>query len=134
MSLGSYLTRIFNEPTAFHHPDGWAYERKPDNRPGAPNPAAEKPKPKLAAIRQAPSKESFDAWRDHPVTQFVFAAHRQIAKECREDWDQRSWEAGIADQKALDELRVRADTYNALPEADYTAYCETLGLEPRLED
>lgn len=92
------------------------------------------PKVRLASVKTAPTLEAFEAWRDHPVTQFVFAAHRQIAGECRANWERDSWEGGIADQKALDEYRVRADTYNALPDADYSAYCATLGLEPRGED
>jgi hypothetical protein len=125
MSLGSYLTRIFNEP-----------ERAETVFDRAANSAmqGEKPKPKLAATRQAPSKESFDAWREHPVTMFVMAAHLEAAKESKERWIEGSWHSGIADQKALDENRVRADTYRELLDTDYTAYCETLGLEPRLED
>lgn len=91
-------------------------------------------KPKLASVKTAPTLEAFDAWRDHPVTQFVFAAHRQIADDNKEDWIGRSWDSGVADQKALDVMRVRADSYMAIIESDYEAYCKTLGLEPRTED
>lgn len=125
MSLGSYLTRIFNEPD---------YYPTDVRSPSVARPVPNKPKPTLAHVRQAPTKEDFDAWRDNPVTQFVFAAHRQIAKECREAWDVEGWEKGNANQKLLDELRVRADTYNALPDTPYDGYCDTLGLEPRTED
>jgi hypothetical protein len=89
-----------------------------------------KPKPRLATSRHAPDRESFTAWRDHPVTQFVMAGLARNAEECREEWMRRSWTQGVADQNALTGLRERADAIMGLVEADYEAWCETLGLEP----
>lgn len=87
------------------------------------------PKPRLAAVRQAPAREEFAAWRDNPTTRFVMAALVRNAEECREKWVQMSWESGQADQRALDGLRERADALLGFT-ADYDAFCETLGLEP----
>ena len=33
-----------------------------------------------------PTQEEFDAWRDHPVSQFVAAAYEAKAEECRAQW------------------------------------------------
>lgn len=87
------------------------------------------PKPRLAAVRAAPSREDFAAWRDQPVTQFVMAALLRNAEECREEWVRQSWDAGFADEKVLTGLRERADALLGFT-ADYDAFCETLNLEP----
>jgi hypothetical protein len=87
-------------------------------------------KPRLAAVRSAPSREEFAAWRDHPVTQFVFAAYRAQIETCEQSWLAQSWEGGTADQKTLDDLKARADTYAALEESDYEAFCDACGVEP----
>src|SRR5690349_7175053 len=90
----------------------------------------DKPKPRLAAVTTAPSREAFEAWRDHPVTQFVFAALRRAAAEQRAAWTETSWISGEADKNLLSELRTRADAYTSLEEADYEGFCEWAGLEP----
>lgn len=87
-------------------------------------------KPRLAAVRSAPSREAFDAWREHPVTLFVFGACRAQAEYCEANWKDGSWNSGEADQDSLNELKARADTYRALEDSDYEAFCEALGLEP----
>lgn len=83
--------------------------------------------------KAAPTREEFDAWRDEPVTQFVMNALSRNAAECREKWMQDSWEAGEADQRTLDGLRERSDALLGFT-ADYDAFCETLGLEPKEEE
>ena len=89
---------------------------------------------RLAAVRAAPSREEFAAWRDHPVTLFVFAALNEAQRAQREHWDAASWSDGIASQELLNELRVRADAYAAMEQGDYEAYCEWAGVDPQPEE
>lgn len=89
------------------------------------------PNPKLKpVVRSAPSREAFDAWRENPVTLFVFAALSRAASEQQTSWAATSWHGGIADQALLTELRVRADAYRAIEEGGYEAFCEWAGVEP----
>ena len=88
------------------------------------------PRPRLAVVREAPSKEEFAAWRDEPITQFVMAALVRNAEECREAWMLESWERGKADELTLHALRERSDALLGFT-ADYEAFCETLRLEPQ---
>ena len=90
----------------------------------------EKPKPRLAAVRSAPSREEFAAWRDHPVTLFVFAAMRAVAEEQEQSWHDQSWNGGNCDPLELNGLRARADTYTSMEEGDYEAFCEWAGVDP----
>ena len=80
-----------------------------------------------------PSSEEFQAWRDHPLTRWVFLALERASEAQREDWLRRSWEAGEADPLALVELRTRADAYRAPFETTYEAFCEMLNETPRAE-
>lgn len=59
-------------------------------------------------------EESFAAWRENPVTQFVLTACRKIADENKAAWVEASWVSGNADPDNLLELRTRADAYMAL--------------------
>ena len=86
--------------------------------------------PRLATVKTAPTREDFDAWRDHHVTQFVFAAYRNLQRDCEASWLSQSWEGGTADQRTLDGLRERADAYADLENSDYDAFCEAAGVEP----
>lgn len=88
------------------------------------------PAPRPAAVRAAPSREAFDAWREQPVTLFVFAALNHAADEQQTTWATTSWHGGLADQALLSELRVRADAYKAIEEGGYEAFCEWAGVEP----
>ena len=88
------------------------------------------PRPRLAMVREAPSKEEFAAWRDEPITQFVMAALARNAEECREAWMNESWHGGNADQRTLDTYKARSDALLGFT-ADYEAFCETLNLEPQ---
>jgi hypothetical protein len=85
--------------------------------------------PRLAAVREAPSREEWAAWRDDPTTLFVMAALKRNAEECQEQWVRASWEGGKADQRMLDGLRERSDALLGFT-GNYDAFCETLGLEP----
>jgi hypothetical protein len=63
-------------------------------------------KPRLATVREAPSREEWAAWRDDPTTLFVMAALKRNAEECQEQWMRASWEGGKADQRMLDATRA----------------------------
>lgn len=88
-------------------------------------------KPRLAYSGKAPTREEFEAWRDHPVSRMVFAGLARNADECREAWQDASWGQGHATPDLLVELRTRADTLRTLEDASYEAWCETLGLDPQ---
>ena len=100
---------------------------------GEQSPACNNPaRPRLAAVRIAPTRDEFAAWRNDATTRFVMAALNRNADECRDAWMSASWEGGIADQRKLDGLRERSDALLGFT-ADYEAFCETLGLEPQPE-
>ena len=138
MSVRAYLSQIFGPETkpcagcgvqeGFMHLPGCTATRPLAY--GTFDPKTGVPKPRLAAVRAAPSREDFDAWRDHHVTQFVFAALANAAAEQRKAWTETSWEGGEADKNLLLELRVRADAYNSMQEGAYEGFCEWAGVEP----
>lgn len=78
--------------------------------------------------RFVPTQHEFDAWCEHPVTQFVAAAFEQSAKAQREAWMQESWTNGKAAPEALQEYRVRADAYSVIFETELSQYVAILGL------
>lgn len=94
-------------------------------------PAVAPPKPRLVVVNRAPAREEFAAWRDDPVTQFVFAALRAAQANQKAAWDEMSWVAGEADEMALCEYRTRADAYAGMEDADYDGFCEWAGVEPQ---
>jgi hypothetical protein len=85
---------------------------------------------RLATVTRAPTREAFDAWREHPVTLFVFQALRAVAEEQEASWNGQSWHGGICDPLILNGLRARADAYNSIQDGDYEAYCAWVGVEP----
>lgn len=70
------------------------------------------------------SEDEFKEWLDHPVTEWVFAAVRKHAEAQQEAVGRIMWETGEANQRLLDEARLRADCYNALPETTYEDWSE----------
>lgn len=92
-----------------------------------------KPKPRLAVVNSAPSREEFATWRDDPITLFVFAALRAAAAEQKAAWDEVAWHGGEANTQLLTELRTRADAYEALEVGDYEAFCDWAGVAPEPE-
>lgn len=73
------------------------------------------------------SEEDFLAWREHPVTQWVFAAARKAAELQEIAWNEASWGDGKCDPMMLNELRTRADAYRALEETSFEDWCNVLG-------
>jgi hypothetical protein len=137
VSIADYLKAIFAEPEAqIDSYESWNaassanFKARLSAGQAFNAAAATRDRITLAAVRSAPSREEFAAWRDHPVTQFVFVALNAAAGEQRKAWDETSWEGGSADENLLLELRVRADAYNSMQEADYEGFCEWAGVEP----
>lgn len=78
-----------------------------------------------------PTAEEFQAWREHPVSQWVFQAVRTSAQAQKAAWDQAAWDSGKPDPLLLTELRTRADALNGLHETTYERWCELHGAEPK---
>jgi hypothetical protein len=57
-----------------------------------------------------PTRDDFDIWSVHPVTQYVMKAMATHAQRQRDAWVGMSWDGGKADPDTLIELRTRADT------------------------
>ena len=76
-----------------------------------------------------PSDEEFEAWRDHPITQFVMEAYRRMAAEQKAAWVEGSWEAGDANPDMLIELRTRADAYRSMSECVLDDFAATVKPE-----
>jgi hypothetical protein len=91
---------------------------------------APKPKPRLASVKQAPTRDEFKAWRDDPTTLFVFAALRRAREAQKEQWDAAAWDGGKNDDLLLTELRTRADAYASLEEGSYEDFCGWAEVEP----
>jgi hypothetical protein len=121
MSLADWFHRAFED-------DKWGASVV-----GVAATVALQPKPRLATVRSAPSRDEFAAWRDDPTTRFIMAALARNAEECRDQWLSLSWDSGKADQRMLDGLRERSDALLGFT-ADYEAFCETLGLKPEAGD
>jgi hypothetical protein len=75
--------------------------------------------------KTAPTEEEFEAWRDHPVTQWVIGAFDLVAEEQKKAWLEATWDAGHCDSYSLCELKTRADTYQAMKDADYSDFLAT---------
>lgn len=139
MSLKQWLSDIFVEDAAAGRTQGReAPQPSPRacgaDRSGAEHSTSTSAKPRLAAVRSAPSRDEFRAWRDDPTTQFVFAALRAAQANQKAAWDELSWVRGEADEIALCEYRTRADAYAGIEEADYEAFCEWAGVQPEGQD
>lgn len=65
------------------------------------------------------SKEDFDLWRDHPVTEQVFRALESLGEEAKRVWLQASWGKGQCDPVLLADLRARAEVVNDLRELTF---------------
>jgi hypothetical protein len=86
--------------------------------------------PRLALVRNAPSREEWAAWRDDPTTLFVMAAMRGVAEAQKRSWDSIAWHGGKADPIALTEFRTRADAYESIESATYENMCAWADVDP----
>ena len=78
-------------------------------------------------MAEAVTEEEFQAWRDHPVTQYVTKAFEAMAAAQKKAWIESTWDGNHCDAYDLCALRTRADTFNAMKEctlADLVAAVE----------
>jgi hypothetical protein len=140
MSVWGHLKQIFGpEPEwpppcdygvpAQTEPELPAFQKALPQHP-LPRPDPADKRPRLRAVRRPPSREDFAQWLELPVTRFVMAAFRAQAQLCEATWHDQTWEAGIVDPKALTDLKARADTYMALEDSSYEAFCDACGVDP----
>jgi uncharacterized phage-associated protein len=54
-------------------------------------------------------KDDFEAWRDSPITQAVFAAFDKLGESAKAKWLAMSWGEGNPDPLQLADLRARAE-------------------------
>lgn len=64
-------------------------------------------------------KEDFDAWRDNPITERVFATLDELAERAKQRWVEVSWGGGSADPLLLADLRARAEVIRDLRNISY---------------
>lgn len=76
------------------------------------------------------TKDEFQLWREHPITEWVFAALKAASEAQKQAWIDSSWASGVADPRVLIELNTRADAYRALYETEYERWAELNGEEP----
>lgn len=75
-------------------------------------------------IKSAISAEEFEAWKQHPVSKWVFAALAVEAEGERQHWMQVSWEAGSADQRLLDQSRGKVIGLGLVFEGSHAVFAE----------
>lgn len=77
------------------------------------------------------TKDDYQIWKSHPITEWVLKAMSEAAMLNKAEWISRSWEGGEVDKLILTELRTRADSYLALDETSYEKMCELNGDTPQ---
>lgn len=65
------------------------------------------------------TEDDFLAWREHPVTKWVFNAVEIFAEEQKAEWLRASWGTATVDEKVLLVLHTRADAYRSLIESSF---------------
>lgn len=65
------------------------------------------------------TKEDYEAWLEQPITRMVMSGVKRYAEAQRMSWSTMSWQSGVANQPALDRLKVRADAYLGLADLTY---------------
>lgn len=71
------------------------------------------------------TEEDYHAWRDHPVTRWVFGAMGIIADAHKQHWLETSWGTGACSPELLLELRTREDAYRAIIDVSHSQLIET---------
>lgn len=59
-------------------------------------------------------KEAFDAWRGHPVTEWVLKACEEAADNLKQAWVIRAWDAQEIDPVELARLKAAHEAYTSL--------------------
>lgn len=75
------------------------------------------------------SKEDFEAWRDHIVTEQVFFAFDRLGDRARRQWMSASWDNGKCDPVLLADLRARAEVVEDFRKLSFETLEEALNEE-----
>lgn len=67
------------------------------------------------------------------MTRWVFQQAKAESDDLREQWMQRSWLGGVADEKALIELRTRAATLFTVSDRNLEEWMTQDGNDPQPE-
>lgn len=67
------------------------------------------------------TKDDFEAWLAHPVTEYVMKSMQAAKDGAKADWVTYSWEGGACDPMKLERLRTRADTLDGFLTLEYEA-------------
>lgn len=73
------------------------------------------------------AKEDFEDWKLNPTTIAVLAELARMADERKQLWLTKSWNEGVADERALAMLRGQAEGFGFAAKASY----EQLFGEPK---
>lgn len=65
-----------------------------------------------------PDEQQFRDWLGHPVTEWVFACMRKQADAQKSKWSELAWDGNL-EPLLLNEAKVRADCYRALPDSAF---------------
>jgi hypothetical protein len=77
------------------------------------------------------TREDFQLWADHPITQWVSRAYGVQAKELHDQWVDASWSRGVADKDMLISHRAQAVLLERMGEPTYDSICDLMGQEPK---
>ena len=80
------------------------------------------------------TRDDFEAWRAHPVTQWVFRAVESGAAAQEAAWASclsGALRPGTDLGMLRNELATRADAYRALAQTSYEDWCNILSEEPK---
>lgn len=66
-----------------------------------------------------PSKQEFEEWQGHPVTEWIFRLVGKFASDQQDRWAKMTWESGELQPEAFAEARVRADCYLSLSQSGF---------------
>jgi hypothetical protein len=73
------------------------------------------------------TKEDYESWRDHPITQMLHEALKRKAEGARAAWLDASWTSGQVSEVLLADLRATANICNDIRGLTYEELME--GLE-----
>lgn len=75
------------------------------------------------------SREEFEAWAEHPVSQWILKAFGSQADALREDWIEGAWEADRLDPVEKTRAHTRWDILSQIGALTYETACAYAGQE-----
>lgn len=78
----------------------------------------------------APTRDEFEAWKAHPVTEFVMAGVKRVADAQAADWFEKAWGGGDLSEITRERLKTRAVTFMELANLTVEDAYGANGLNP----